>query len=56
MPTALEYAFKEKSTKLLILLPSEPFTFGHFYVRHPVQATTASSCTQPKKGSPGRPL
>ena len=36
MPTAPEYAFKEKSTKLLIFHPSEPFTFGHFNVRHPV--------------------
>ena len=35
MPTVPEHDFKEKSTNLLILLPPEPFTFGHFNVRHP---------------------
>ena len=30
-------SLKGKSTKLLILDPSEPFTFGHFNVRHPVE-------------------
>ena len=39
MPIAPEHAFKEKSAKLLILQPSEPFTFGHFNVRHPVGAS-----------------
>ena len=45
MAIAAEHAFKEKSTKLLILLltyPSEPFTFGHFNVRHPVKCTCVS--------------
>ena len=39
MLIATEHAFKEKSEKLLILQPSEPFTFGHFNVRHPVGAS-----------------
>ena len=45
MPIAAEHAFKEKSAKLLILLPgptgyfypSETFTFGHFNVKDPVK-------------------
>ena len=39
MCNAAEHAFKEKSAKLLILLPSEPFILGHFNVRYPVSWT-----------------
>ena len=42
MPTAPEYAFKEKSTKLLILLPLRTIKNRHFNVRHPVLKVTYS--------------
>ena len=36
MPTSTEHAFKERSTKFLILLPLRIIQNGHFNVRHPV--------------------
>ena len=41
MPTPTKNTFKEKSTKLLILLPPEPCTFELFNVRHPVDQLTS---------------
>ena len=43
MPTTTEHAFKEKTTNFLSFYPSEPFTFRHFNVRHPVQLEFAFS-------------